>query len=264
MNNILNIGKSGLDAFQKRIDTISNNIANVGTIGYKRLDQTFEELLRNEIGELGTPLTDEIEAKNPRMGTGSKAGTVFRVFEQGVLAPSSNPLEIAIEGQGFFGMRDGADELILSRIGNFSVSNQGELVDHNGYRVETEDLDDLTDYDVNGIEINETGEIFAINEDGEKESVGKVILFGTLNREDLIDAGSGYYRITENAEMKESTDNNSEEYFGIVRQGYQEMSNVDIGKELVDLMIAQRAYQFNSKSVQAANEMWQMTNNLKR
>lgn len=264
MHSVLYTGKSGLDAFQKKIETISNNIANTNTLGYKRLDQSFQELLRNEIGELGTPLSEELDKNNPTIGSGAKAGNVYRVYEQGILTPSSNPLELAIDGNGFFGIKDSNGQLLLSRTGNFSINEKGKLVDQNGNLVEVKKGKDLSDYSQDTIKINSQGEIVATDEDGEIDEIGQVICYDVLNKNMLYDAGNGYFKAKDEGELIDSTQKSKDNNFGSIHQGYAEMSNVDIGKELVDLMVAQRAYQFNSKSIQAADDMWQMTNNLKR
>lgn len=264
MNNILYTGRSALSALQKKIDTVTNNIANMNTTGYKRLDQNFQELLRNEIGQLGTPMTEELERKAPTIGSGVKVGDTYRIFEQGILTPSGNPLEVAIEGNGFFGFEDENGDLILSRIGAFSVNEDGELIDRNGYRVTIDDDEDLTDYKIDSIIIDSTGEMFAENEDGEMESVGKIILYDIYNKERLLDAGEGYYRVPDDVELLESTNRSDAEFFGTVNQGFSEMSNVEAGKEMINLMILERAYQLNARTLDAADKMWQMANNLRR
>ena len=263
MNSILYTGQSGLDALQKRIETISNNIANMNTAGYKRVDQSFQELLRNEIGELGTPLTEELEAKNPTIGSGVKVSDPYRVYDQGTLSPSSNSLELAINGNGFFGFENG-DDMIFSRAANLSINEDGELVDSNGKIISIDGGKDLTKYDRDSIIIDTTGEIFATDEDGELDGVGKIILYDVENKEVLTDAGSGYYKALESEEILESDNKSDSEHFGAIKQGYSEMSNVEIGVEMIDLMILERAYQLNAKSLEAADEMWKMVNNIKR
>ncbi len=260
MNSILYTGRSGLDALQKRIETISNNIANMNTSGYKKVDQNFQELLRNKIGELGTPLTDELEAEEPTIGAGVRVSEPYRIFDQGTLSPSSNPLELAIEGNGFFGYRSG-NNMLFSRVANLSVNEDGEIVDSNGRTISIEDEENLNNYDKSSIIINKMGEIFAEDEDGDLENVGKIILYDVDNKENLQDAGSGYYRIPEGEEILDSDDD--PEYFGTINQGYSEMSNVEMAKEMIDMMILQRAYQLNARSLEAADEMWRMTNNIR-
>ncbi len=263
MNSILYTGQSGLNALQKRIETISGNIANMNTAGYKRVDQSFQELMRNEIGELGTPLTEALEAKNPTIGSGAKVSDPYRIFDQGTLSPSSNPLELAINGNGFFGYENG-NTMLFSRAANLSVNEEGELVDSNGKTILVDKGKDLTKYDGESISINTEGTIFAADEEGELEDVGRIILYDVDNKGALTDAGGGYYRASDGVEVLESDDRNGSEYFGIIKQGHSEMSNVDIGMEMIDLMILERAYQLNAKSLEAADKMWQMANNLKR
>lgn len=262
MNVTLYNGKSGMDAFQKKLDAISNNIANAETSGYKKINVTFQELLKDEIGDLGTPLSSELESKDPTMGSGTKTGDPYRSFEQGVLVPSSNPLEVAIEGNGFMGFRDADNNLLLSRVGDISISSKGTLVDSNGNQLAIENPADLSQYSKDKVTIDSNGNITARDAVGNVIDAGKVILYDITNKESLRDIGQGYY-MADSKLLKSSVSADAQGTFGQLNQGFSEMSNVDMGEELVEMIITQRAYQFNSKSIEAADEMWKMANNLR-
>lgn len=263
MNVALHNGKSGMNAFQQKMDVISNNIANVQTSGYKELNMTFKELLKDEIGELGTPLSEKLESMNPSMGSGVKAGAVCRDFEQGMMAASSNPIEIAIEGSGLFGFRDAGNNLLLSRVGNLSISRNGKLADQNGNELEIENGIDFSAYKAEQIKIGTTGEITVSDESGGTLNGGRIILYDAVNRNSLRDAGENYFTANRD-ELLQSGVQETEGHFGKILQGFFEMSNVDVGEAMVEMIVANRAYQFNAKSITAADEMWKMANNLTR
>lgn len=263
MNGILNIGKNGLQAFQNKVEIISNNIANSSTPGYKKLDQSFQELVRNEVGKLGTPLSEKLDQHIPTIGSGVRSTDPIRVFEQGVLMNAGDTTQLGIDGKGFFAVENANDELMLTRSIKFNIDTKGRLTDQNGYIIKLDDDDDFENYSATDIKVEENGEIVVIDNSGKKKNMGTMMLYDVENREFLEDAGGGYFRISKDADEIESTDKGASDYFGKIRQSTIEMSNVDIGEELVDLIVAQRAYQFNSKSIEAANEMWQITNNLR-
>ncbi len=265
MNRGLYVGKSGMKSFQEKMDTISNNIANVQTAGYKKLTSGFQELLRDEVGMLGTPLSKEIEAKNPTLGTGVKLSEPYRIFTQGVMTESGNPIECAIDGEGFFSYRDGQGNLKLSRAANLNINiADGSLIDENGNRLEVQNGINLLECDPGSVEIGLDGKIRAKKDDQTVEA-GTAVLYYIPTKDVLKDSGSGYYSIPEGTMSIRNTDANvPRETFGLVHQGYIEGSNADMGAEMVDLMVTQRGYQLSLKAVQTADEMWGQTNNLLR
>lgn len=263
MNGILNIGKNGLQALQNRVEIITNNIVNSNTPGYKKLDQSFQELIRNEVGKLGTPLSDKLDDHIPTIGSGVKSSKSFRIFEQGSLVNTDDSTQLAIDGNGFFAVKNADKDLLLTRSLKFNVDSKGNLVDQNGYKIQLDDDDDFDDINAADLSIDENGEIYFTDSKGKKKSMGEFILYDAENRDLLVDAGGGYFKIPKKVDTRKSTSRRELDHFGKIRQSSIEMSNVDLGEELVGLIVAQRAYQFSSKSIQAADEMWQITNNIR-
>ncbi len=259
MYRILQTGRTGLDALQKKMDVISNNIANVQTSGYKNLEVQFEDLVYDQIANRGVPLTDAARDKPVEIGTGSRVKSTERNFTQGTLEETGDPFHLAIEGEGFFGIQDANGNLLLTRDGGFTLDAQGQLVDARGNLVSLDLYSPLWLWKDGGIGIDERGVLTGTNNEGQLVEIGRVRLYNVPDRSTLISIGNNYFT----AENYYSMDDNYEER-GKVRQGYLERSSVDIGKELVDMLITQRAYQINAKSIHAADEMWGMVNQLKR
>lgn len=258
----LSIGRTGMDAYQQKLDLISNNLANLQTSGYKKVKSNFDELLRDELSGLGTPLSADIEGRNPTVGTGVKKGESYRVFEQGEINPSTNPMEIALEGPGFFGFRDARGDLFLSRSGNLSVSPMGMLVNEQGYQLDVANTGNLKDYSGEDITIDTLGRITATTKTGTVD-LGKVVVYNVANKNLLQSEGRNYYTLSEGQQYYDNIANGDQREFALVHQGYTERSNANMSEEMIDMIIAQRAYQLNSKSVQTADEMWQTANNLR-
>ena len=261
MNRTLGIGKSGLHAFQRKMDSIANNVANAQTMGYKKTENEFSELLRDKLGTSGTPLSEEMLELDASMGTGVKGDYVIRVFDQGPLVKSSRNLDVAIEGEGFFKVTDENNNSLLTRVGNFQINENGKFIDSNGYVVSVSNQKNLRDYDISTITINSEGSINAVDSKGRIKDVGRILLYDIKDKSELEDIGKGYLRSDDLMPLKNSI---SDSGFGSIRQGHNEMSNVDLGEEMVQMIIAQRAYQMNLKSIQSADEMMTMVNNIKR
>lgn len=264
MNRGLYIGKSGMQSFQAKLDLISNNIANSQTSGYKKVNANFQELLRDEIGMLGTPLSEQIEGKNPTIGTGVKLGNAFRNMNQGILTGSTNSLELGMEGEGFFTYQDAAGNVLLSRVANLAVNiNTGSFVDENGNVMQLAGQQDFRGYTKDEIKINTEGQISVPDADGNFIAVSQIISYYVPNKDNLLDSGKGYFMLRDPAAAIASNAAGADPtLFGQMKQGYVEASNVNMADELVDLMITQRGYQLSLKSVQTADEMWSQANNL--
>lgn len=260
MYRILQTGKLGLNAFQKKMDTISNNIANVQTHGYKSLSVQFEDLVYDKLPNRGVPLSQEGGEKSLSIGTGSKVKSIERIFEQGILENTNGVFHLGLEGEGFFAVEDSKGELLLTRDGSFSLDGNNQLVDSRGHRVMADLYGTFSRKD--DISIDDQGMIRKLNNNGNNSIVGKVKLYNVEDKSVLMSRGDNYFS-TEDLNSIWSNDN-TQEGFGKIRQGYLEKSSVDIGKEMVDMLITQRAYQINTKSIHAADEMWSMANQLKR
>lgn len=262
MYRILQTGRTGLEALQKKMDTISNNIANVQTHGYKGMEVQFEDLVYDQVANKGVPLSQEAGEKPIEIGTGSKVKSTERRFIQGILEETSYPYHLAIEGEGFFGVRGGNGEIYLTRDGGFTLDAQGQLVDSRGNHVIMDVNSPLSQWKERGIAINEEGIVFGLDEAGQPVEIGNIALFNVPDKSMLISKGDNYFS-TENLEVLYTNENTNEDW-GSIHQGFLEKSSVNIGKELVDMLITQRAYQINTKSIHSADEMWSMVNQLKR
>ncbi len=260
MYRILQIGRTGLDTFQRKMDSISNNIANVQTTGYKSLKVQFEDLVYDQVANKGVPLSLEAREKPTEIGTGSRVKSIERQFEQGIPRETSNPLDLAIQGEGFFGVRDEGGNLLLTRDGAFTVDSNGQLVDSRGNPVVGEFKFPLSQW--KNIAIDESGTITVENELGQIQGAGKITLFTVVDKNALTSVGGNYFSVENAGDLLNNQNGN--EGWGKIRQGFLEQSNVDIGEELVNMLIAQRAYQINTKSITAGDEMWNMVNQLRR
>lgn len=262
MYRILQTGRTSLDAMQRKMDTISNNIANVQTTGYKSMKVQFEDLVYDEIANRGVPLSQEAREKPIAIGTGSKVKDAQREFDQGILQETSNSLDLAIEGEGFFGVTNENGEFLLTRDGAFTLDAEGQLVDSRGNSVVVETNFPLSQWQESEIVINERGVLFAESQAGQSIEIGRIPLFNVADKDGLMSRGENYFS-TENA-TDVLVGGEGTEGWGSIHQGFLEGSGVDIGEELVDMLITQRAYEMNTKSIHSADEMWNMVNQLRR
>lgn len=256
---------SGMKSQQLNVDTIANNLANVNTTGYKRQKVEFKDLLYSNIRK--TNLNDgEGNPTNLQVGHGVIPMATSRIFTNGNLEHTENPLDVAIEGEGFFAIETPTGEIVYTRDGNFKLSvdmDEMRLVTSEGYTV-LSDFDDeiVLDEGLKDINISELGLVTAKNEDDEIEEIATIKLVKFINPEGLEAIGKNLYKATnasgEEIPMEDETRTST------LRQGYLETSNVQIIDEMVRLISAQRAYEINSKAIQTSDEMLGMANNLKR
>lgn len=234
MTFMLSIGKTGAQAFQNKIDVIGNNIANSTTVGYKRNEVSFQDLMYQN-AKLPTMNGEEVKFVQ---GSGVRAEFIGADFSQGTLMVDQNEHSMAIVGEGYFGVVDAqTGQMLLTRDGSFGVNGDGNLVDAYGREVMGE---------------------WQTNADGNR--VFQPVLYRpnlTANMTQL--SQNNYYVEPEN--LVSSVDN--PEGFGTVRYSSLESSNVDLADEMTDLIIAQRAYNMSIKSIQTADETWQTINQLR-
>lgn len=212
----LNINKTGIKSQQLALNTISNNIANATTTGYKAKGVRFQSLLDNEITEEDVLLNDV----TPSISAGVRSEVATTDFRQGSLRDGTSALNLAIVGEGFFGVENGAGELFLTKDGTFTMDGTGRLVNGNGHYLMT------------------TGE--------------QVNVYNPANVEALQPAGNNYY-VAPNNDLT-LLENPRIEANRI------EQSNVDLAKELTNMMIAQRAYSLNVKVAQSTDDMMSLIN----
>lgn len=242
--------RSGLASNQNRIDIISNNIANVNTNGYKRLDVSFQDLINYNMNRLGLPVTAE-DKQSLLQGMGSKADTIVSNSTQGFLMQTGREEDLAIEGNGYFKMYggqdvDGNDKYYYTRDGAFSIDKDGNLVNSSGYILEVDGLTPPQSMK-KPLSIDEAGNITS-----EGKSIGKINIYDFVDRESLVSVGNNMFEGTGEIQVEPK-----------IKQGFIEASNVDLSKELTDMIVTQRAFELNSKSIKSADEMWQIANNLR-
>ncbi len=267
---------TGMNAQQTNVDTISNNLANVNTTGFKAQGAQFKSLLYQELQTITTTANGAPKPTNSQVGLGVRTSTINQFFSQGSFQDSDNPAALAISGDGFFkyaGTTDG--EVFYTRNGNFTWA----LAETGGTDLVLTTAEGNKVLDINGAEIRVTGnavasritiggdgKIYYPNEQGVPTEVGPQIgLYQFPNREGLQRIGSAAWQVTpaSGEEINENTAANGIKKSEIV-QGYLEGSNVNVATEMVNLIVAQRAYEMNSTAIQTTDEMMQTANQLKR
>jgi flagellar basal-body rod protein FlgG len=263
MERALRTAASGMFAQQLNIDVIAHNLANVNTTSFKRSRAEFQDLMY-QILKAPVSANQNENTQSPgeiQIGTGVQAVATLRDFKQGDLQPTNNPLDVAINGDGFFQVRKPDGTIAYTRDGSFKLSRDGRLVNSAGYILEPEIIIPETAV---AISISRDGIVEILNS-GETEPVeiGRIELVKFVNPAGLRSIGNNLYVETQ-ASGQPIFGTPGSEGFGELMQGYLEASNVDIVEEMVNMIIAQRAYEINSKTIKTVEEMLQMANNLKR
>lgn len=250
-------GRSAMMAQQEKLDCISNNLANVNTEGYKSEDVTFQDLMYESLQRRGYPV-NEGENKNLITGSGVKAGNWIRDSKQGNLTNTGIGTDLAIDGPGYFRVVNSKGDLRYIRSGSFNVDNKGNLVDKNGNKLYMEYKGAKPEFTKDNFIIKENGTVLIKgNSNGgtTTREAGKINIYNAIGQDAFISVGDNLY-MPENGVNPTATDSN-------IMQGYIEGSNVDTAKEMTDMIMAQRAFEFGSKAVKAADDMWGMVNNLR-
>lgn len=261
----LHTAASGMKSQQMNIDTISNNLANVNTNGYKAQRAEFKDLLYETIKR--TNLRDDLGAPvNLEVGHGVMTSATTRDFKNGSLIETQNTLDFAIDGNGFFSVALPNGEIRYTRDGSFKLSVDGDeawLVTSEGYYVLDEDDDDIViESGLKDITVDNMGYITATDEDGDVVEIARLKIVDFMNPAGLLSEGQNLYSTT--VASGEEILLEADEMDSKIVQGYLEASNVQIVDEMVKMITAQRAYEISSKSIQVSDEMLQMANNLKR
>lgn len=258
---------SGMSAQQLNVDVISNNLSNVNTTGYKKQRVEFRDLLYETLSRASV-LEGQGKPVNLQVGHGVTPTSTVTTYTMGNLEKTDNPLDFAIDGEGFFAVRNANGETVYTRDGSFKISiNDGEaiLVTSEGYPV----LDDgdneinLTGIDINRLSVGAHGELSYIDGDNVVQPLGQTIKIVQFpNRDGLLKIGSNF--VSPSSASGEPVLEAEVEKPSMIMQGFLESSNVQVVEEMIRLIVAQRAYEINSKSVQTADDMLGIANNLKR
>lgn len=264
---------TGMIAQQTNIDNIANNLANVNTVGYKTSVNEFKSLLYQNIQSRTTSATGNPKPVGAQVGLGVRNASLITLFKQGPALASDSDTAFAINGKGFFGIRGADGETYYTRNGSFQWSlgsnNSVMLTTSEGLPVLDSGGKPITlnreEYLPANISVNAAGQLCYPDEKNNPRPIGiKIGLFQFQNPAGLEKKDGTLYKATEasGAVMNEST--NEKLPKSVVMQGYLEGSNVQVADEMVNMIIAQRAYELNSKAIQASDEMLQQANNLRR
>lgn len=257
----LNTAASGMAAQEVHVNTISHNIANVNTIGYKKQRAESEDLLYQTVIEAGARSSDDSQYNvGLQVGSGSRVVAVRKELTQGDPQMTNNPYDLMINGDGFFGIELPNGQIRYTRDGAFNVDNQGVLVSKNGYRV----LPGITlPPGTVSLTIAESGVVEAfIKDQVEPLNVGQIPVYTFINPVGLRAQGANLYAQSQSSGQpiqQVAGVNNA----GVIMQGALEASNVSIMTEMTDLIRAQRAYEMNSKIMGVADQMLQTVNNIR-
>lgn len=258
----LNTAATGMLAQQLNVEVISNNIANLNTTGFKRSRAEFQDLLYQTVERVGsqTSGSDTRRASGIQIGVGVRAAGVYRIGQQGSLTDTGNRYDIAIDGRGYFQVQLPSGQDAYSRAGAFQISDQGLLVTAEGYQVQPGINIPNNAVDVT---ISQTG-LVQVKIDGQTQpqTVGQLQLATFSNDAGLEAIGSNL--LLESASSGAAVlGSPGDQGFGSVRQGFLEASNVNPVGEITSLITAQRAYDMNSKVIQAADEMLNAANQIR-
>jgi flagellar basal-body rod protein FlgG len=249
---------TGMAAQQRRIENISNNLANVSTVGFKKSRENFEDLLYQQMPTSGAG-QGTTRASNLEVGSGVRLASMTKDFRSGDLQQTGNPMDVAIVGRGFFVVQTTDGREFYTRNGQFGVNANGELVTQMGNIVSP-------GIDLPGgasqIRVEEDGSILAIYDDSANPTVlGTLQIADFINPAGLRSMGGNVYAVTPESGQPINID--SQDGYRI-RQGFVEASNVDVAEELVNMITAQRAFELTSKAVESADQTMQIVNNIKR
>jgi len=259
-------GASGMIGQQANVDVISNNLANVNTHGYKKQRADFEDLIYQTVKTAGTPATeDTVTPVGIQLGHGVKLADTQRVFAQGSLQQTEVPTDLAITGEGFFRIQMYDGTLAYTRNGNFKVDSDGRMVTSNGYWL-IPDIIMPENFLPESINITKDGRVSVkVPRDGEEVEVdvGRIELYRFPNPVGLTAIGENLFKTTQ-ASGDAIPGIPGYEGMGQLQHKFLEMSNVAIVQEMVNLIVAQRAYEFNSRTIQTSDNMLGTATTLKR
>lgn len=253
---------SGMNAQQLNVDVIANNLANVNTSGFKRSRVDFQDVMYQtdrvpgSASARGSQLPTGIQ-----VGLGTRPGAVYKLFSQGTFQATGNELDLVIEGNGFFQVVQPDGTTAYTRDGGFKLDNQGRIVTSDGYPLEPE------------ITIPAEASQVAVGSDGtvavklpgqvEMQEVGQIQLASFVNPSGLSSIGKNLFAATAASGDPQTGTPGLNNLGGLV-QGYIEQSNVDTVQEMVQMIVAMRAYEVNSKAIQTSDEMLQVANQVRR
>ncbi|MCP5144832.1 MAG: flagellar basal-body rod protein FlgG [Gammaproteobacteria bacterium] len=258
MDPALVVAKTGLSAQQTRMSVIANNLANVATTGFKRDRVAFEDLLYQTVQQPGASSSESTELPSGLLlGTGVRIVATNKIFTQGNFVATENPLDIAIQGRGFFQVLMPDGSTAYTRDGTFSMNSQGQMVTSSGYLL---DPAITIPAETVSVTIGSDGTVTALQAGAATPSqIGSIQLADFINPQGLQAIGQNLYKETVSSGNPQAGTPGLNG-LGTLLQGNVEESNVNVVEELVDMIEAQRSYEMNSKAVQTVDEMLQYLN----
>ncbi|MCP5462126.1 MAG: flagellar basal-body rod protein FlgG [bacterium] len=251
---------TGMKAQQLYVDTIANNLANVNTTGFKKSRIDFQDLLYQTLKPAGVETADGNQVpEGMQVGLGVKPVAISKQFTQGTLTLTGNEFDVAIEGDGFFQVLQPDGSVAFTRDGSFNLDANGNIVSNDGFFIQPSIT---VPANTQQVSIGQDGTVSAVLEDGTISNLGQINLATFPNPAGLSAIGRNLLLETE-ASGSPSAGVAGLNGRGTLTQGFLELSNVEIVDEMVNMIIAQRAYEINSRAIRTADEMLQVANQLR-
>lgn len=248
------IAKTGMESQQLNIDVISHNLANVSTNGFKRSRPVFEDLIYQTLRQPGAQASQQTQVPSGlQIGSGARPVATERIFLQGNLQQTGNSLDMAVQGNGFFQVQLPDGTLAYTRDGSFQVNSEGTVVTANGDVLQPQIT---VPSDALSVSVAKDGTVTITQPNNVSTTQGPIQLTSFINSAGLQSVGDNLYLETV-ASGTPNTSNPGLNGLGTVQQGFVETSNVNVVEELINMITAQRAYELNSKSIQASDQMLQ-------
>lgn len=254
---------SGMTAQQMNVDNIAHNLANANTVGYKMRRAQFQDLLYQNLVQPGAAAGSQtVVPSGLQLGLGTRAVSNEIIFAQGSFAATNNPLDMVIEGKGFFQVRRASGEVAYTRAGQFHLDRDGNVVTADGEQLEPQitlppEAQSITIAPDGTVSYTQPGQSAA-------QLAGQIQLANFANPAGLNSIGKNLYTPTDASGEPTLGNPGGQEGLGSLLQGYVEQSNVSVVDEFINLIVSQRSYEANSKVVRAADEMYQQANNINR
>jgi flagellar basal-body rod protein FlgG len=254
----LSTAATGMAAQEMNVNVISNNIANMNTIGYKSQRAQFQDLLYQDQNQVGSQSdsTGTIVPTGLQVGSGVSTGSIYRLTQQGSMTQTSNPLDVGIQGMGYFQVQLPTGETAYTRAGNLAMNNQGQIVTSQGYPI----LPQITvPAGATNVVISQSGLVQAtVPNQTTPQTLGQFQLASFINEAGLEGQGNNLWQVS-GASGPAVLGQPGQNGYGTLLQGYTEASNVDAVSEVTNLIEAQRAYEMNSKVITTADQMLSTT-----
>ena len=260
MDNSLLVGLTAQITLRRNMEIVSNNLANVNTTGYKKVRANFQDLMYQLQKAPGGATSQATEAPTGiQVGLGVKPAAVTKVFTEGDIVQTENPLDVAIEGSGFFQVEMPDGNTAFTRAGNLKLDGDGRLTTSDGFPIQPEIV---IPEDAREITISQTGLVSAlVGDDTTSTELGNIDLADFVNEAGLIAIGRNLFRETD-ASGAAALGTPGSDGYGTLLQGYVENSNVNLVEEMAHMITTQRAFEINSNVVSTSDEMMQTTTNM--